>query len=153
MKFLKLIVLVSASLSLYACAMVDSVGRERTPHEKSTAPRVYYAGVAGLKMFSQSRASGSPIAELPLHTKVLRYKIERGFAYVKVAGTGRMGWVRNKYLIWRKRASKQKSTRNASAPPQKTEVSPQNTPDVDPDPNSDPNPETERRDASMFDAF
>lgn len=153
MKFLKLILLIPAFLVLFACAMVDSVGREPTSREESNVPRVYYAGVAGLKMFSQSRTSGSPIAELPLHTKVLRYKVERGFAYVKVPQTGRMGWVRNKDLIWRKRTSKQKSTRNASSPPQKMEVAPENTPGVDADPNPDPNPEIKRRDASMFDAF
>jgi hypothetical protein len=149
MKFLKLIVLVSAFFSLYACAMVDSVGRELTPQEESTAPRVYYAGVACLKMFSQIRASGSPIAELPLHTKVLRYKLERGFAYVKVTKTGQVGWVRNRDLVWRKRTSSKVATQNEPPPLEKMEVEPKVTSDVNPEPNS----ETERRDASMFDAF
>lgn len=144
-----MILLVPALLSLYACAMVDSVSRELTPQEESNAPRVYYVGIAGLKMFSQSRASGSPIAELPLHAKVLRYKTERGFAHVKVTGTGQVGWVRNADLVWRKRAPSKKSPKTSPPPQQKTEVSPENTPEV----NHEPNPEIERRDASMFDAF
>ena len=153
MKFLKMLLLVSAFLSLYACAMVDFAGRELTPQEDSNAPRVYYAGVAGLEMFSQSRASGSPIAELPLHAKVLRYKTERGFAYVKVTGTGQVGWVRNRDLIWRKRTSSKVTAKKDPPPQQKSEVPSENTPESNLQPNSEPNSETERRDASMFDAF
>ena|GEM_PF-1110895 len=149
MKFLKTILPVLAFLSLYACAMVDSAGRELMPQEESDAPRVYYAGVAGLKMFSQSRVSGLPIAELPLHAKVLRYKTERGFAYVKVTGTGQMGWVRNRDLIWRKRTSSKVTAKKDPPAREKTEVKAENTPDA----NHEPNSETQRRDASMFDAF
>ena len=129
--------------------MVDSATKELTPQEESNAPRVYYAGVAGLKMFSQSKVSDSPITELPLHEKVLRYKLERGFAYVKVVRTGQMGWVRNKDLIWRKRTSSKRTAKNTRPPQQKAEAAPENTPEV----NHDPNPEIERRDASMFDAL
>ena len=153
MKFLKIILLVPAFLSLYACAMVDSVSRELTPQEESNAPRVYYAGVAGLKMFSQRSVSGSPIAELPLYDKVLRYKVERGFAYVKVHRTGQVGWVRNADLVWRKRSPSKKSPKNTPSPQQKAEVTPENTPEANLQPNPQPNPEIERRDASMFDAF
>jgi hypothetical protein len=149
MKFLKIILLVSVFLSLYACAMVDSTGREMTSQEESNAPRVYYAGVAGLKMFSQSKASGSPIAELPLHAKVLRYKMERGFAYVKVAGTGQVGWVRNCDLVWRKQKSSKVTAKKEPQAREKGEVASENKSDV----NHDPNSETQRRDASMFDAF
>ena len=149
MKFLKMLLLVSAFLSLYACAMVDSAGREPSPQGESNAPRVYYAGVAGLKMFSQRSVSGSPIAELPLYDKVLRYKVERGFAYVKVHRTGQVGWVRNADLVWRKRTHPKKRPKNSLPPQQKTVISPENTPEV----NHEPNPELERRDASMFDAF
>ncbi len=150
MKFLKMILLVPAFLSLYACAMVDSAGRELMPQKESHhAPRVYYAGVAGLKMFSQRSVSGSPIAELPLYDKVLRYKVEHGFAYVKVTRTGQVGWVRNADLVWRKRTPSKKSSKNSPPPQPKTEVPPENTPEVNPE----PNPEIEPRDASMFDAF
>ena len=149
MKILRIVLFVSALLSLYACAMVDSTGREMTSQEESNAPRVYYAGVAGLKMFSQSKASGSPIAELPLHAKVLRYKMERGFAYVKAAGTGQVGWVRNCDLVWRKRTSSKKTAKKESVAREKAAVVSENKSDV----NHEPNSETQRRDASMFDAF
>jgi hypothetical protein len=153
MKFLKMLLLVSAFLSLYACAMVDSAGRELMPQEESDAPKVYYAGVAGLKMFPQRSVSGSPIAELPLHDKVLRYKVERGFAYVKVHRTGQVGWVRNRDLVWRKRTPSKKNSKTSPPPQQKAEVAPENAPDVNLHPDPEPNSETERRDASMFDAF
>jgi hypothetical protein len=149
MKFLKMNLLVLIFFSLYACAMVDSVGRELMPQEESNVPKVYYVGVAGLKMFSQSRASGSPIAELPFHAKVLRYKMERGFAYVKVTGTGQVGWVRNRDLVWRKQTSSKVTAKKDPPPREKGKVASENTSDV----NHEPNSETQRRDASMFDAF
>ena len=55
MKFLRFIFPVLTFLSLYACTMVDSATKELMPREESAAPRVYYAGVADLKMFSESR--------------------------------------------------------------------------------------------------
>lgn len=58
MKFLKVILLLPLLLSAYACAMVDSASRELMPREEASAPKVYYVGVAGLKMYPQNRASG-----------------------------------------------------------------------------------------------
>lgn len=153
MKFFKILLLISSFLSLYACAMVDSASRELMPQEEANAPRVYYVGVAGLKMFSQSKASGSPIAELPLHAKVLRYKMERGFAYVKVTGTGQVGWVRNRDLVWRKRTSSKVTAKKDPPPREKGAVASEKKSAVNPDPDPEPNSETKRRDASMFDAF
>ncbi len=149
MNFLRIIFLILTFLSPYACSMVDSATRELMPQEQTTAPRVYYAGVNDLKMFSQSRDSGSPIAELSLHEKVLRYKLENGFAYVKVVRTGQTGWVRNSSLVWRKHKPSKKSVENVPPPPKKAETAPEKVPEV----NHDPNPELDRRDASMFDAL
>jgi len=148
MKCLKVIIWVPALLSLYACAMVDSTVRELTPGAESNAPKVYYVGVSGLKMFSECGGSGSPIAELPLHEKVLRYKLEHGFAHIKVAGTGQTGWVKNAKLVWRKRTPKKTASER---PPdaEKPGVGREAPPVVNPE----SNPEIERRDASMFDAF
>lgn len=137
MKFLKMNLLVLIFLSLYACAMVDSASRELMLLEESNAPKVYYVGVADLKMFSQSRASGSPIAELPLHAKVLRYKMDRGFAYVKVTGTGQVGWVRNRDLIWRKRTSSKVTSKKYPPPREKSEIASDNESNVNPEPNSE----------------
>lgn len=148
MKFLKMILLVPVFLSLYACAMVDSAGRESTSGGDSNAPRVYYAGISGLKMFSECRVSGSPIAELPLHEKVLRYKMERGFAYVKVVRTGQVGWVKNANLVWQKRGPSELTTHN-NLNEKKSKVDPETTPGV----THEANPKVEHRDASMFDAL
>ncbi len=149
MKFSKMIVLVSIFLPLCACALVDSTGLG--PGGESSAPRVYYAGISGLKMFSECRASGTPISQLPLHEKVFRYKVERGFAYVKVARTGQVGWVKNANLVWQKRSPSKAVKSNPGE--KQSEVDPEPTLDVNPDVNPEPNSEIERRDASMFDAF
>ncbi len=149
MRFFKFFFLISSFFFFHACAMVDSSTRELVPQKESTAPRVYYAGVEGLKLYSQSKVSDSPIAELPLHEKVLRYKLQSGFAYVKVVSTGQMGWVRNANLIWRKRTSSKRTAESTGPPQEKAEAAPESTSGV----NHDPNPELERRDASMFDAL
>jgi hypothetical protein len=49
------------------------------------------------------------LAQLPLHQKVYRYKMEKGYAYVKVEGNGVSGWVDNARLIWRLPAQQQKA--------------------------------------------
>ncbi len=149
MKISRMIVLFPIFLSLCACALVESTGAG--PGVKSSAPRVYYAGISGLKMFSECRVSGTPIAQLPLHEKVFRYKVERGLAYVKVARTGQVGWVKNANLVWQKR-SPSKAVKSSPAEKQ-TEVDPEPTLDINSDVNHEPNSEIERRDASMFDAF
>ncbi len=151
MKFLKVILLVSAFFSLYACVMADSASKDLGTNENAMAPRVYYAGVEGLKLFPESSFSGAPLAELPLHQKVLRYKLERGFAYVKVPGTGQVGWVRNRDLVWRIPKTSQKTSKSVSpSAKEQVEIPPGKTPSV----NHDPNQETDRkRDASMFDAM
>ncbi len=151
MKFLRMMLLVSAFFSLEACAMVDSATKGPTPNDKSAAPRVYYAGVEGLKMYSESSFKGAPIARLPLHEKVLRYKMERGFAYVKVPGTGQTGWVRNRDLVWRTPAPSKKRPETASAPPAEPGV--ESLPHQPPEVNHEPDPEKGKRDASMFDAL
>ena len=154
MKCLRMIIWVPALLSLYACAMVDSAARELTTGAESdvpkvyNVPKVYYVGVSGLKMFSECGRSGSLIAELPLNEKVLRYKLERGFAYIKVAGSGQTGWVRNAKLVWRKPSPKKAAPERHSGE-EKPKVDREPPPVVNPE----FNPETERRDASMFDAF
>ncbi len=151
MKFLEVFLVALIVLFLNACAIVDTATRELLPDEKSTAPRVYYAGVEGLKLYAESSSSGPPIAELYLHEKVLRYKLENGFAYVKVPRTGQTGWVRNRHLVWRTGSTSKKKAAKSSPPKkaQKAEASEE----VTPEPNPEPNQETDRRDASMFDAF
>ena len=64
-------------------------------------PRVYYAGVDGLKVYSEPSASSKVVGTLSLHEKVTRSGVERGYAYVTSSKSGLAGWVSNAQLIWR----------------------------------------------------
>jgi hypothetical protein len=70
---------------------------------------VYYVGVDQLAVYSEPRSSSSSLTQLPLHQKVYRYKTEKGYAYIKVEGTGVTGWVDNARLIWRLPSPQQKA--------------------------------------------
>jgi len=67
----------------------------------AAAPRVYYAGTDGLKVYSEASTSSQVLGQLSLHEKVTRFKLERGYAYVESAKSGLKGWVINAQLIWR----------------------------------------------------
>jgi len=144
MKCPKLILLFVASFFLCSCAVVDSTKDVVDSATKSllsgpddAGPRIYYVGVSDLKLFSGPHSSKSYVAKLSLNEKVMRYKVQKGFAYVKVASTGQTGWVKNNQLIWKK----------ASSPPKKSPEKELIKKDWKPD------PEKEGRNASMFDAF
>jgi len=108
-----------------------------------------------------SRASvlqGLHRPRLTLHEEVVRDKLEKGFAHVKVVRTGQTGWVNNAHLVWRK-SSAAKGVPPESAPqvrpaPPEEPATPK-TPlqeDVIQAP-SHPNPEIEGRDADIFNRF
>jgi len=67
----------------------------------AAAPRGYFAGTEGMKLYSKPSASSKVVGELSLHEKVTRFKLERGFAYVESTKSGLKGWVNNSQLIWR----------------------------------------------------
>jgi hypothetical protein len=67
----------------------------------AVSPRMYYAGVEGLKVYSDSSTASKVVGELSLYEKVTRTKLERGYAYVESANSGAQGWVNNAQLIWR----------------------------------------------------
>ena len=108
-----LIILLYSGLMLGGCSadlpfLKDKPADEEGPSgavthetEEEAEPLVYYVGVESLGLYEAPRASGNLIAELEQHQKVYRYKIEKGFAWVKVDGTGMTGWVNNARLIWR----------------------------------------------------
>ena len=52
------------------------------------APRVYYAGVEGVKVYSEPSTSSKVVGTLSLHEKVMRTKLERGYAFVESATSG-----------------------------------------------------------------
>jgi hypothetical protein len=65
------------------------------------APRAYYARVEGLKVYSGSSSSSKVVATLSLNEKVMRFKVERGYALVESTKSAVMGWVDNAQLTWR----------------------------------------------------
>jgi hypothetical protein len=109
-KFSLVVFLGLFSISLFVgCATMDSVRKaalgdtsaNSAAESASSQPSVYYTAVTGLKLHSGPNAATTVLAELPLHQKVYRYKLERGYAYVEVEGSDKMGWVDNGQLIWR----------------------------------------------------
>jgi SH3 domain-containing protein len=104
-----------AMIAVASCAkMPQSVGRwfgAATPTPAPTpetaagvaaqGPRVYYAGVAGLTVYSEPSASSKVVGSLALHEKVTRSRLDHGYAYVESAKGGVKGWVSNAQLIWR----------------------------------------------------
>jgi hypothetical protein len=44
---------------------------------------------------------GEILTRLPIHTKLYRDDLQRGYAHVRVAPSGESGWVENARLIWR----------------------------------------------------
>ena len=143
MKCPKLILLIVASFFLCSCAVVDSTKdvvdstKRLFSEPEDTGPKMYYVGLSDLKLFSEPHSSTTYVAKLSLNEKVMRYKIQKGFAYVKVVSTGQTGWVKNAHLIWKKCAP------TPPKPPKKERVEKVLRPD----------PEMEGRNASMFDAF
>jgi outer membrane biosynthesis protein TonB len=70
---------------------------------------MYYVGVDQLAVYSEPKPSSSRLTQLPLHQKVYRYKMEKGYAYIKVEGSEVTGWVDNAQLIWRLPSQQQKA--------------------------------------------
>ena len=108
-----LIILLYSGLMLGGCSADLPFLKDKPADEEGTSGAVtheteeeaellvYYVGVESLGLYETPRTSGNLIAELEQHQKVYRYKIEKGFAWVKVDGTGMTGWVNNARLIWR----------------------------------------------------
>src|SRR5205823_6211779 len=75
-----------------------------TPAPKAKAaqaPRAYYAGVEGLKVYAAPSSSSNVIGTFSLYEKVVRSKVERGYALVESTKSGIKGWVDNAQLTWR----------------------------------------------------
>jgi len=148
--------LILASILLSACAMAETATQKISALTGGTKPGTYYTGVADLKLYPESRFSEKYTAKLPLNEKLVRYKVERGFAYVKVASTGQTGWVNNAHLIWKKAGSEEATPKGDTpkgASPKKDlakKSPPKEEPIKEP---SQPNPEIERSGASSFDSF
>ncbi len=81
------------------------------------AGRVYYAGVEGLKVYSEPSGSSKVVGQLSLHEKVTRSKLEHGFAFVESAKSDTKGWVNNAQLIWRLPTAPTTAAPAAAEPP------------------------------------
>jgi len=139
--------MIIAAIFLSSCVTLDSGTRTIGATEK---PETFYVGRADTKLYAEPRFSENYIATLPLHEKVLRDQLTKGFAHVTIPKTGQSGWVNNAHLVWRKPSA---SPPPAKPTPQK--AAPSHKP---PEENaiqapSHPNPEVEGRDASIFNAF
>lgn len=55
-----------------------------TPSQSQGEWAVYYVSVDDLRLHDQP--GGKSVARLPLYTKVLRSRLEKGYAYVRVGG-------------------------------------------------------------------
>ena len=106
-------------LALVAAAVLWSCGTTGSSKKKEVK-QVFYAAEQDLKLYPEPRFSRNTIAELPLNEKVLRYRTEKGFAYVKVERTGQKGWVENARLKWR--IEKQNIEPKTAVPEEKQEA-------------------------------
>jgi len=102
---LRLFLVLTGAVTLAACAATRETvdgwfGTEPAPAAGSASGAVYYAGIGGLKMYSEPSSSSKVTGQLSLHERVTRSKVERGYAYVET-GSGQTGWVNNAQLLWR----------------------------------------------------
>ena len=117
-----MILALAAAVILWSCGTTGSSGKKEDQ-------QVFYSAEEGLKLYPEPRFSQNTIAELPLNEKVLRYRTEKGFAYIKVERTGQEGWVDNARLKWR--IEKQKIESETATPEEKQET-PSEQPSTDP---------------------
>lgn len=135
-----------ASMFLCSCAMVDSATKQLGVVDSPERPETFYVGLDGLKLFPEPRFSKAFIGTLPLHEEVVRDKLEKGFAHVRVVKTGETGWVNNANLVWRT------SSPPKLLPPEPTpsKIPPEEKVIQEP---AHPDPEIEGRDAAIFNRF
>jgi len=61
----------------------------------------FYAKVDGLAVHEQPARTAKVVGKLALREKVVRTRLERGWAYVRAEKSGLAGWVDNAQLDWR----------------------------------------------------
>ncbi len=131
----RVLLLFGSAVALAACAaMQQTVGgwfgaATPTPTPQVTpaaavAPRVYYAGNEGLKVYSEPSTSSKVVGALSLYEKVTRTRLDRGYAYVESAKSGVKGWVNNAQLIWRLPAAPTTGGPAPEEPPSEEPVTP-----------------------------
>lgn len=116
---------------LFGDKTVSEQADEQGEAPPSTVGEPYYTARDAVRLYAEPRFSAARIATLPRHQKVQRFRQQSGFAYVKVEGSGQMGWLENALLIWRlpdKAASPGKATSPAAAPAMDSKPTPTTAP-------------------------
>ncbi len=62
---------------------------------------VYFVATEGLPLYAGASSAAKVLGRLPLHTKVIRTRLENGYAFVRTADGRLEGWVNNNRLDWR----------------------------------------------------
>ena len=128
----------ASALSLSGCAVQKTVSgwfHKGEPSSSSGAAtgagQKYYASEAGLKVYSEPTSSSKVVGKLSLHEKVTRFKVDRGYAYVKADASGLAGWVNNSMLLWRLPAAKPATAEpSAEAPKEPAVEEPTEAPEI-----------------------
>lgn len=97
------------ALSLAGCAgtldQVTRSGTSPTPApvkaKAKTTRRVYYSTTEGTKVYAEPSGSSKVVGSLSLNERVLRTKVDRGYALIESSGSGLKGWVDNARLTWK----------------------------------------------------
>ena len=100
---------VAAAVAVGGCASLrQSVsgwfGATASPAVTPVAARqgqTYYAGAGGLTVYAEAATSSKVLGRLAPHERVIRSRVERGYAYVASDKGGLVGWVDNAQLLWR----------------------------------------------------
>ena len=94
-------VLVAALVA--GCSSTKSMPDWFGSDSKSSAKgeEVFFAGVARLPVLAEPKGSAAVRGHLALHQKVIRTKIQGGYARVRAAKGGLEGWVLNSRLLWK----------------------------------------------------
>lgn len=131
-------------IGLAGCSLseiMEPFQSEPTPQQPSSSyavdskPTPYYTGANGLKLYAEPNSASKVLARLGLYQKVLRYKQEKGYAYVTVVGSGIEGWIDNGKLIWQLPVpAKPKPTRIQPAPSAKPSTQKEQPGPVEPEP-------------------
>lgn len=129
------------------------LGRQSAP---AASAQVFYCAVDGLPVYAGPSRSSAVVGKLSLHERVVRSKLEGGYARVRAGRTGLDGWVDNAQLLWRLPAG-EASAAPAEGEPAQTEPEPAETPAAEAPPPADepekPPPQPAEPTPSVFDRF
>src|SRR5262249_38451881 len=98
----RLVLVVAAAVAVAGCASVQQNVRGwlgETPAEQQGTP--YFSALDGLPVHAQASGAAQIVGRLTLHERVVRPRLEAGWAYVTAEDGGLSGWVDNAQLIWR----------------------------------------------------